>query len=838
MSTPLSARTSYVCQSCMTTLRALQPGSQQSFARHASTFSRRPPPRRSATRSPIAVRSPAAARSVLRSRDAKEILSELQDGEALPENDGPPTSRSSLPNGGLNVNYFEYKGKGEYKKLKNNDEFSASASGLDEDVAMQIDKLEAMMLKTLRRIKEIEKTGDPDKADDMMKQFKKSLRLHYKGKVGPEAEEYGVLRIPGFSGPRQRAVTNLNSFLARESVVRGGIPKQKDLVDCWRYYSAARKTLATAWETIPREVWDFIWMILSWDGEGVDNANRMHHVYTLAKDMNAAGVELRGSQQLLAIEAMFIEGWKEEAIEAWKKAVVTLGAKPETFKGYWELGVRMCALHGDIERSVKAAETVLESAEQPDARILFPIIRALSIKDTTSERAWEKYQEMRKALGDTMTIEDYDDVIAIFLENNRVELALQAFVDMMFSGAIDVRGRTKLPMAVSNQFFVGKWLKRLIGAGDLDGAYKVVAFLQEKGVSPSPHQLNGLIGAWIRSEDANNLDKAEQMAWDMIHCRLRFVHRRGRQASMHKPIRFYEPFPRPGPVGGEESEFHCATRATTETFSILAENYCDRKLDDRLRRLWEAFQEAELGVTSFLMNQLIRSHAQSGQADKAVQIYEEMTQEQNIAPDAYTFRALYNTLSVNRLITRDPELAERDAIQSRRFFAELVNSDWKFDGPDVRDELSQLVLFSMLKTTDYAGMIIATRAMAELFDFVPWRPLLIGLVAGTETLRVKTKRNITRAAEADFLIHKLQTQYRERLAAEGYGGEMTMEQRNAEPREILEKLILIKAKATDVPEAELLPALEDAAQDMDVYDIVLNKDPARVARHRKINATQ
>ena len=42
-----------------------------------------------------------------------------------------------------------------------------TSSGLDEDVAMQIDKLEAMMLKTLRRIKEIEKTGDPELADDM-----------------------------------------------------------------------------------------------------------------------------------------------------------------------------------------------------------------------------------------------------------------------------------------------------------------------------------------------------------------------------------------------------------------------------------------------------------------------------------------------------------------------------------------------------------------------------------------------------------------------------------------------------------------------------------------------
>ena len=195
------------------------------------------------------------------------------------------------------------------------------------------------------------------------------------------------------------------------------------------------------------------------------------------------------------------------------------------------------------------------------------------------------------------------------LATNRLEYALQAFVDLMFSSPIDVRGRTKLPMAVSNQFFVGKWLKRLIGAGDLDGAYKVIVYLQDKGITASPIQLNGLIGAWLRSETAEGLEKAEDLAWNMIRARLNYVHMRHRQRAMEVPTKLYDPCgPKPGRSAADrDPPFHCATRATAETFSLLAENYISRNLPKSLEELWGAFQYSEIKMTSFLMNQVLRS---------------------------------------------------------------------------------------------------------------------------------------------------------------------------------------------------------------------------------------
>jgi len=689
------------------------------------------------------------------------------------------------------------------------------------------------MINTAKMLQRMEKQGGQDKADQLRKQFKKTLRLQYKGKTGPEAEEYGLLRISGFSGPRQRAVANLNAFLARDSVVKGGIPRAKDVSECWKYYSAARKTLSLAWQNVPQEVWNFLWMILSWEGEGVENPNRMQHVYVLAKDMKAAGMPLRDSQQLLAIEAMFIEGWEEEAIDAWKKAVVTLGSKPEIFTDYYELGVRMCCLHGDTDRAQRAAETLLRSSRPPNPRILVPIIRAQAAKKTTVDEAWESYRHMRTLLGETMTIEDYDEVIAVFLTSDCVEYALQAFVDMMFSQAIDIRGKTRLPLAVGNHFFIGKWLKRLIGVGDLDGAYKVVAYVQNKGITPSPIQLNGLLGAWIRSGSAENLEKAESLAWAMIRARLDYVKLRQRRDV----VQFYDPYDAPADSNDtEQPEYVCRTRATAETFSVLAENYCSRRLHDRLQELFDVLKEAEIGPTSFLMNQIIRSYSQNGEADEAINLYRTMTTEQNIRPDGHTFLTLFNSLSVNRLIQRDPGLAKKDISLARQFFRDMVQVPWTFDSPEIFAQLPRTILFSLLKAKDFRGMIVAARVMKELFAFHPPEALLIEMASGAGSLQVRTKRNMERLVAGRRTIETLMKKHRMELIKAGHPGvEMTDEEKVNELHDVLEKWILLKAGAQEMTVEELQPLLEEAATEMGVYDIVVSKDAEQIARHRKLD---
>ncbi|KAK0733868.1 hypothetical protein B0T26DRAFT_670222 [Lasiosphaeria miniovina] len=831
------SRSSYVCKSCLTNLRiSNQP---KWLARHGSsvaqkaqqpqypTGQKRPKPK--ATTETISLEDLQKAFTQL-----KTEAREQEQAQAPPiktDDDISPIARPTQP---LSVRYYNEIQPGTYKRMPDKDGFTTSAK-LDTKIEAAINELEQQMASTVEMLQQMEEGGMQDKADDLRKQFKKTLRDQYKGKTGPEAEEHRWLRILGFSGARHRAVANLNRFLARENVVKGGVPKPKDLLECWKSYSAARKSLSTAWENVPRGVWDFLWTTLSWE-EGVDNPNRMSHIYVLAKDMSAAGVVLRDSQQLLAIEAMFIEGWQAEAIEAWKKAV-TLGSKPETFKEYWELGVRMCCIYGDTERAQRAADMLLNSAHDMDPRIIIPIVRALAAKEPTREQAWTLFRDMRDLLGTSMTVEDYDIVIGSFLACNCVEFALQAFVDMMFAGAIDVRGKTRLPTAVGNHFFLGKWLKRLIGAGQLDEAYQVAVFLQTKGVVASPIQLNGLIGAWIRSGSAEDLDKAERLAWDMIHTRLEYVYLRHRAASMDQPTRFYAPYV-PPTIGGDGSGFKCKARATAETISLLAENYCSRGLHDRLKELWEGSQRAEITTTAFFMNQLIRSHSHNMKADDAVALYRSMTKEQNIRPDGHTFLTLFSTLSVNRLIQRDEVLSARDVVSGRQFFSDMVEADWVFDSPELFGILPRTILFSMLKAHDYTGMLVAARAMKEIFAYTPPEPLLIELATGSTMLKAPTKRNLERLMSGTMTVEGLMKHHRAAVAPGQRldPDNMTVDQRAAELHAVLEQLILLKAGLQDVdPNANLRPALEAAARDMGVYDIVIAPDPKKISKHRKLD---
>jgi len=89
--------------------------------------------------------------------------------------------------------------------------------------------------------------------------------------------------------------------------------------------------------------------------------------------------------------------------------------------------------------------------------------------------------------------------------------------------------------------------------------------------------------------------------------------------------------------------------------------------------------------------------------------------------------------------------------------------------------------------------------------------------------------------EADKLINGLVRQNQMRLAEEGNDlSNLTPEQKAAEMRNVLENLILHKARARDIPPEELAPLLEQAAREMSVYDIVMGRDGRKSAEHRKI----
>jgi pentatricopeptide repeat protein len=486
----------------------------------------------------------------------------------------------------------------------------------------------------------------------------------------------------------------------------------------YRAYHTARRSLAHSWSSVPLNVWDFLWSVVSAD-ESI-NPHRLSHVSLLAKDMGDAKVALSPAQQLLIIEAVFVEGWEAKALENWKRCIPTLGHESaDTFKDFWELGVRMHCRLGDMGQAQRAVNKLLEHNSDP--RILMPIIRTRSELGTPEdqEKAWLAYRQMRECLGQNMKLTDYDQVVSYFLTTNQTENALYAFVDMMSDGQIDLKKQKYMPSVVANKFFLGKWLKRLIGAGDLDGAQSVVEFMRGKGVQAAPMHLNGLIGAWQRSGGAENMEKADDLAWKMIEARIDFVKARKAGTLDHSPQRG-GPAPLP--------------RATLETFSVLAENYRLRDQHERMDELWIAFHDAEISPDAFMMNQLLESYVQANQIKEAKALYQSLVMERGLSPDPYTFSALWKMLDVNRLHHVSDEDLAKDATAARKLFAETAKFRPLFMPDGMDGQLARKILHTFRRQKDDVGLIVALTSLKELFKFTPPETLVLEMIMNTTRL--------------------------------------------------------------------------------------------------------
>ncbi|KAG6085888.1 hypothetical protein E4U33_000829 [Claviceps sp. LM78 group G4] len=544
----------------------------------------------------------------------------------------------------------------------------------------------------------------------------------------------GAPQIPekGWTSNHRKKINMLNHTLRRADaeLKRKRVLTDKTVAAVYKAYChAAHNMLSNSWSSVPSDVWDFLWSVFS-ASQSID-VHRLGRIARLARDMDAAKVAMSPSQQLLSIEAMFLHEMEAKAMAIWRRCVHTLGDESaDSFRRYWELGVRIFCRLGDMCQAEKATRRLLER-KNAHPRILMPVICTYAEQATPEgqKQAWDTYRKMRDLLGKDMTLADYDQVISFFLVGNHMESALFAFVDMMSNGAIDMKKQKRWPSAVANKFFLGKWLKRLIGAGELDGAFQVVQFMKQKGVNASPIQLNGLIGAWQRAGGVGDLKCADKLAWGMIESRICFVKAR------------------------ESSEGSAATAswapsawppATRETFCLLADNYRQRNSHANMENLWEALRDARVSPDAFMMNQLLESHFQVGQYEDALRLYHALVTDGGMAPDSYTFSALWKTPGINRgsFPESSQSLPDHDSDQvtnARSLFREIMQHMAVFEPEGMDGQLSRKILHTFRRLNDNAGFLVAITTLKQYFHFTPTEPLALELVMGVGKLMWDTR---------------------------------------------------------------------------------------------------
>lgn len=811
----LQSRNGPICRTCLLAIR------QKIVPPRVAAYSSQAPPKTKA-------KQPSRNHASISRRPTKSELGQYLQGIK----DLQQQSRNDEDSQGFSVRFFEQDGH-KRSEVPNSEVFDDSVGKLDgselkealRDIQASLgskeekDAFQAVLREIGGDVSSVESARDLEKMMERMEAYTKSIdaEIESAGSNLPKEVLEELQRdlrnlplsdhdwrprvaLPQISEkpwtPNQRKkISRLNVILARafrESRRENGLTKNT-VSAVYKAYHAARITLARSWGHVPINVWDLLWTVLSAD-ESI-NIHRLAHVSLLARDMSEARVTLSPSQQLVTIEAVFVDGWEAKAIENWKRCVSTLGdEKVETFQDYWELGVRIFCRAGDLDQADRAANILL--SKRMDPRILMPLIRTWSEQATpkSQEQAWTAYRRMRELLDKEMRLSDYDQVISYFLTTNQTENALFAFVDMMSDGEIDLKKQKYMPSVVANKFFLGKWLKRLIGAGDLNGAFSVVEFMRKKGVGASPIHLNGLIGAWQRSGGATDLENADRLAWEMIESRIRFVKSRSASPAAPEPIASWP-------------------RATLETFSLMAENYRLRELHARMESLWDAFRESEISPDAFMMNQLLESYLQAGQPKDALDLYRSLVTQRGISPDPYTFSALWKTLPINRLHVISPSSLPAEIISTRQLFSETVRFKSVFEPDGMDGQLARKILHTFRRLKDNAGFLVALTALKQVFKFSPPETLVVELVLGT------TKLSWDSASQRKRLILVKRTLDNELLAwAEGDVSKLEGERRGDALYEYLQRKFWLEG--TDKQRREVLM---DAAREMGSLDVLAPK---------------
>ena len=554
------------------------------------------------------------------------------------------------------------------------------------------------------------------------------------------------LHIPLQLSPTQnRYLERLNKALSHAARNVSDPPPRKSL---WQAYQRCRLRNLPFLDLVPNGAWDVLWATQL--AAPLDAQHRAEHLRTLAADMQECGNELSLDQTVVSIESLSHEGRRSEAIDQWHGKKRLLNQDEQNSFAYQSLGVRLCTSHGNPFNAEQIALRIVAKSDAENlkerSRVLIPVIEAWACTndETGVRKAWTLYLRLRMLLGSEMNLRDYDEITTGFLNAGRTDVALAVFKDLMLTGeksmyrsdelyrkslglieklqwdSVDFAELTKvsltaltvLPQHFQNKFFFGSWLKKLIGMGKIDAAAMVVDLMYERNTRPDAKHINGILGAWLRSGNAVDKEKAERMGWSMVHERLDFVARRRGDIPPQEPSARHLP----------ERLKRTVPPATVETFSILLQHYEHRGLQEQIRILREQLPLAEIQPNAYFMNHLLYAELRRGDHGMAWQLYQQMSRK--VKPDLETFACLWDCEKshLDRLTMYKTDKFPGPRRIMCDMIAWLSKSDKGLRAKAQREfskELYDQIIRCLCLAKDVEGTMIGLYALRESFNFYP-----------------------------------------------------------------------------------------------------------------------
>ncbi|KAL8729838.1 MAG: hypothetical protein Q9166_004479 [cf. Caloplaca sp. 2 TL-2023] len=666
--------------------------------------------------------------------------------------------------------------------------------------------------------------------------------------------------------PQQKAHLRRFNACLKSAVNHFSDPKTRK--DLWISYERCKRLLPSFVEFVPEKCWEIIWK--SQYAKPSEGRDRSSHLSMLAQDILRSGKKLTEEQRVTIIDTCIGEGRLDEALHEWHLQRDSGG--PLATKSNGSQGVRLFLSLGDLDKAQEIGDKSFEASDPDTARYMIPVIEAWTQRRTENgiRNAWNLYLELRKKLGSSITIDDFDKIAMCFINAGRTDVALAVFKDMMLTGresqtnsnklyktsltllgtlqsqsaspseltTVSLSALTTLPREFQNKFFYGSWIKKLIGMGETMAAVSVVELMYERGVTPDAKHVNGIIGAWFRSGQAPQKEKAEQLGWAMIQQRLEVVSKRRGETRAS--------------VTGEDNRQHIRVPAhiqrvvppaTIETFSLLLLYYERRSKSDAVHVLKKHLYLAEISPNSYFMNHMLYAELRRDQQAVAWQLYQAM--KDSVKPDLETFACLWDCEKAH-LDTHSTQSAD-DFPGPRKVFHTFLT--W-YTGLEKRTQMAVLEGFTeelynqivrcMCLAKDLEGTLVALYGLKEIFGFLPndetlrMIPMQVARV-GLEEPRMTRKRrrsrwsdvagNKVKLANVSKVLDLVVEQRIEALERHGVKLEHCSTQRqNEEQLHILAAFLRVVIRRYAQDEQAMNDAITTAAEDMGAKSIEL-RDP-------------
>ncbi|GAB7354038.1 hypothetical protein MBLNU459_g4621t1 [Dothideomycetes sp. NU459] len=557
------------------------------------------------------------------------------------------------------------------------------------------------------------------------------------------------LELPPLSVP---LLKRLNTSLREAALQPDSVVRRKEL---WRWYCRAKYGVPALPAMLPQRAWQVLWETQT--VESPSNPDRLLHIDQITSDLAASGLPLTLEQRHARVETLVALGKIDAAVQLWEQEYE---AEDENNHASLQLGIKLFAETGDLERAHDVLQEYLKRHPHQDPRVILLLISA-NIKAGNDHMAFALYSVLRSKLESDMTMDDYDAITLSFLRADKKDLALGVFRDMMLQGNyalqrgnfskekqeelykamfdrmgalqsysadvtnvnnVSLTAISALPHQWQNRFFYGSWLKKLIGMGQLDAASRVLELMYEREIEPDSKHVNGLIGAFMRSDDLALQERGETLGWSMIERRLEFTWRRRQRKRGETPTPAASVYKTEEGITIPPHVARPVPRATIETFNVLALHYLVKEKWAHVRHLHQTLRPAEINMDSCFMNHMLYAELYSGDHKSVWRQF--VKYAKSTPPDTETYNCLWTgeVRHLDQLRNADrtgfPMPRQLFSVMST-WFSSMKSKQKKVAIEEFSTELYIKIIQSFCAERDFAACLAAMHGMAKLFGQYP-----------------------------------------------------------------------------------------------------------------------